>query len=283
MDEIDRLVDDLNMRSRVHAGRWRTARSLHQIQLLSCDVSELTAWERPDHCAPFWRLYWHDRTGAEIQVGERVIPLTPGFVALIPPNTRFSSLLRNPVRQFFLHFLVEPAFRAPPNTVFLRRASKEQAALCARIVALLMKDDANLQLSFLGQMLIASELIAVPSELWAERFDDPRITRAVTTIKQAYPRKVGNPTLAEQACLHPSAFIRLFRRCTGHTPLEYLTNLRLEEACTMLHYSEATIDEIADRVGFSDRAYFSRVFGRRLNCAPARYRRLVNVGNRLRP
>ena len=116
-----------------------------------------------------------------------------------------------------------------------------------------------------------------------DRNRDPRITRAVNRILSAYPGKLANATLAREARLHPSAFIRLFRQCTGHTPLNYLMNLRLEEACSMLQYDEDTLEEIAGKTGFGDRNYFSRIFSRKLNCSPARYRQLVNVSSRLRP
>lgn len=283
MDKSGRLGDVSDMPSGIAATSWRTAQTLHQIQLLSCDRCDFTAWEVPDHCAPFWRLYWHDRSGAEIVVGGATIPIRPGHLVLIPPNTHFASRLRNPVRQLFQHFLVEPHFRDAAGTVFQVRATKEQADLCRRIGDAIATDAADIGISFLGQMLIASALLELPRSGWAPRFEDPRITRAVASIRGKYPERIANAVLAREAGLHPSAFIRLFRRCTGQTPLQHLVNLRLEEACSMLHYDEASLDEIAAKTGFGERGYFTRVFTRGMNCSPARYRKLVNVSNRLRP
>jgi len=64
--------------------------------------------------------------------------------------------------------------------------------------------------------------------------------------------------------------------------VDYLTNLRLEEACVALHYGDASIEEVAEKTGFCDRAYFSRIFRARMGIAPARYRHLVNADNKLR-
>jgi AraC-like DNA-binding protein len=135
----------------------------------------------------------------------------------------------------------------------------------------------------MAQMLAASALLELPAAEWSPRYEDPRVTQAVEAIAAAYPRRIGNVRLAREAHLHPSAFLRLFRQCTGHTPLQHLTSLRLEEACSMLHFDDASLDEIAEKTGFADRAYFTRVFSREMNCPPARYRKLVNVSNRLRP
>lgn len=283
MDKSHRSGDDPNMPSTIRALSWRTAKTLHQIQLLSCDLCEFVAWESPDLAAPYWRLYWHDKRGAEITVAKETIPIRPGYLILIPPNTHYSSRLRSPVRQLFLHFLVEPRFQGAPNHVFQVRATAEQADYCVRIAAQLTADAASIKTSLLSQILVSLALAELPLADWSPRFADPRITRAVDAIAKAHHSRITNTTLAREAGMHPSAFIRLFRQCTGHTPLQYSMNLRLEEACAMLHYDEASLDEIAEKTGFGDRAYFTRIFSRSLNCPPAKYRKLVNVSSRLRP
>ncbi len=271
------------MTSKVKAHSWHTARQLHQIQLLSCDLSELTAWQSPNHAAPFWRLYWHNHDGAFITVAGRALPLRRGVITLIPPHTEFSSRLTRPVEQFFLHFLIDPSFDSPLGRVYQILPDRDFRDLQKRIIALLRSDASNIHASLLAQILVSIALLHLPGEHWTQRFEDARITRAVTAIRAAYPGWIGNTALAKQASLQPSSFIRVFRTCTGRTPVEFLMGLRLEEACTMLHYSDATLEEIAERVGFCDRAHFSRMFSARMNCTPARYRHLVNSGERLRP
>ena len=283
MDKINIYIHDLNMASNLKAARWITARTLHQIQILSCDLCDFTRWELSDECAPFWRLYRHDKSGAEVNVAGKTIPILPGHITLVPPNTRFSSRLRNPVRQLFMHFLVEPRFPMHTDAVFQFAANGAVADCCDEIVRLLEVDAAGMRVSLLGQILVSMALLELPEQKWSPRFEDSRITDAVESIGRAYPAKVGNEALACAANMHPSAFIRLFRQCTGRTPLDYLMDMRLEEACTMLHFDDASLDEIAEKTGFGERGYFTRVFSRKMNCPPARYRRLVNVSNRLRP
>jgi AraC-like DNA-binding protein len=283
MDKTHILEDDHNMPSRVQALSWRTAKTLHQIQILSCDLCKFVTWESPDHCAPFWRLYWHDKLGAEITVAHRSIPLRPGYLVLIPPNTHFSSRLRNPIRQLFLHFIVEPRFRGPEGAVYQFRATRQQVEYCEQIVDQLTTDTSSIRTSLLSQILVSLAVLKLPMTQWTPRFEDARVTRAVDSIGKAYPSRIDNATLAHAARMHPSAFIRLFRKCAGCTPFRHLMNLRLEEACTLLHFDEASLDEIAQKTGFGDRNYLTRVFSRSQNCSPAKYRRLVNVSNRLRP
>ncbi len=65
-------------------------------------------------------------------------------------------------------------------------------------------------------------------------------------------------------------FHRLFRQLSGETPLQYMTRHRLEVALLYLRRSSLTIREIAEKVGFSDPLYFSRVFHRRFGCPPSK-------------
>jgi AraC-like DNA-binding protein len=283
MDNGSQIVDNINMPSDMVSSRWLTARSLHQVQILSCDVSDFEKWDCTDHCSPFWRLFWHEGEGAVINLAGREVPLPARRLIVILPNTHFSSRLTKPVRQFFLHFLVEPHYRGSADAVFQLNPSPWQEDLCAGIVARLLADASDIRASFEGQMLAASALLALPVDGWTRRYEDARVSRAVESLAEGYPAWPGNELLARRAGMHPTSFIRLFRRATGHTPLQHLVNLRLEEACSMLHFDDATLDEIAERCGFGERGYFTRVFSRNMNCSPARYRRLVNVSSRLRP
>jgi transcriptional regulator GlxA family with amidase domain len=69
-------------------------------------------------------------------------------------------------------------------------------------------------------------------------------------------------------------FIRRFRRAVGQTPSDYLTERRIATASQLLVFTDLTIDEVAERTGYRNRYYFSRVFARRMGTPPARYRRV---------
>jgi AraC-like DNA-binding protein len=80
--------------------------------------------------------------------------------------------------------------------------------------------------------------------------------------------------LAALAQLSPNRFSVLYTKFFGISPIEELLQHRLKQSCTMLVYSGATLETIAERCGFTDAAYFSRVFKRRMGCTPGAYRKL---------
>lgn len=67
---------------------------------------------------------------------------------------------------------------------------------------------------------------------------------------------------------------RRFKAATGLTLIEYVQNLRIEEAKRMLEQDRLSADEISARVGYDDASFFRRVFRRRTGLAPVEYRRL---------
>ena len=77
--------------------------------------------------------------------------------------------------------------------------------------------------------------------------------------------------LARVVELHPTYFSDQFKRTVGVRPLDYLMRRRMERAQYLLLTSHASVKEIADTVGISDPAYFSRVFRRLCRVAPTEY------------
>lgn len=69
-----------------------------------------------------------------------------------------------------------------------------------------------------------------------------------------------------------------FKAHTGCHIREYLTTVRLEDARSLLHYSDLSVTEIAFSVGFSDSNYFSNVFKKYTGMSPLAYRRSVRTG-----
>jgi AraC family transcriptional regulator, arabinose operon regulatory protein len=76
-------------------------------------------------------------------------------------------------------------------------------------------------------------------------------------------------------CTHLSVphFCHLFKKHTGAAPMEYFRNLKIEFACQQLSGTSARIKEIASRLGYSDMAYFSRLFTKQTGMSPREFKK----------
>ena len=89
--------------------------------------------------------------------------------------------------------------------------------------------------------------------------------------------------IASEAALSPFTLVRQFRSATGTSPYAYLLELRLARAKELLRTSDVSIRAVAERVGFRDPAYFSRLFANAVGCPPTVFRsRLVGRARKSR-
>lgn len=81
----------------------------------------------------------------------------------------------------------------------------------------------------------------------------------------------------EQLCrdmnISHAKLCRVFKSQAGTTPSQYLTDVRLREACKLLHETEMKIAEIAYSVGFCDPYHFMKVFKQTYGLTPSQFRK----------
>ena len=65
----------------------------------------------------------------------------------------------------------------------------------------------------------------------------------------------------------------MFKESTGINISEYVNRLRVEMAKTALQFTDKSITDIGYEVGFSDTAYFTRMFKKCIGVTPKEYRK----------
>ena len=81
------------------------------------------------------------------------------------------------------------------------------------------------------------------------------------------------PLLAAHFSYSPSYVSHAFRKHTGKTFSEYLTERRVHDAAALLKNTDGSVTEIAFACGFNDGNYFSKVFKKQLGISPRQYRK----------
>ena len=77
--------------------------------------------------------------------------------------------------------------------------------------------------------------------------------------------------VAKSVGVSRSHLYRVFMLNVGKSPIDYLTEYRINEACKLLRAGNLSIAEVAISVGFFDQFYFSRVFKRAKGMPPSKY------------
>jgi AraC-like DNA-binding protein len=84
------------------------------------------------------------------------------------------------------------------------------------------------------------------------------------------------PELARHAGVSPFHLLRVFKRCFGETPHEYLSRLRIERSKQLLRAGHSVTDTCFE-VGFSGLGSFSSGFKRQVGVSPSEYARSMRV------
>src|SRR5690348_4866735 len=86
------------------------------------------------------------------------------------------------------------------------------------------------------------------------------IMRVLVYIEEHLAEPLGLEELAGVAHISPFHFHRIFRASVGQTLQAYVKRLRLEAAEGMLRYSDRSITEVGQEIGYESHAAFSRCF-----------------------
>ena len=126
---------------------------------------------------------------------------------------------------------------------------------------------AGLTMQFVAAILSRLQRTVKPS-------DEPNaklIAHARKTIEEKWNQPLDMEKLSASLGLSYRHFRRLFQQSTGLPPNQFLLNLRINRAKHLLEES-LTIEQAAERAGFADPYYFSRLFKQKTGITPAKWR-----------
>ena len=102
---------------------------------------------------------------------------------------------------------------------------------------------------------------------------EPQLMAVIKYINRNYTKGMTLEELASVSCMSKYHFSRKFKETTGATVFEYLNNVRLTKVHSLLIDTDTSIEEIAQRTGFSSSAQLMRVFKGVYGVSPRTFRK----------
>lgn len=147
--------------------------------------------------------------------------------------------------------------------------SKAKAMITARI-----KEKKRVRRLRMELKKLQSDYVGLPSR--NEEYDDQNenvyIKKALNYIHDNYTSDITLECVADILFINAAYFSDLFKKEVGKTFVEYVTNLRIQEAKSLLEIQELKVSEIAGMVGYKEDSYFIRVFKKYTGMTPSEYR-----------
>ena len=101
------------------------------------------------------------------------------------------------------------------------------------------------------------------------------VFRAIQFISNHINRNISVSDIAKELKMDRSTLSRKFKKELGFHISSYIMRRKLEEARSLLRYTDKTISEISEYLCFSSQSYFQNVFRKKYGCTPREYRKSV--------
>jgi AraC-like DNA-binding protein len=185
------------------------------------------------------------------------------------------SLIRSHVELRPIQMLLESSRRAIEFSEAIR--AKARPIICGMV-----NQTAEDRLPALLQVLLllsrdakARPLTSAPVDAMPDATEE-RIGRALSYVHKHYREQNTIHQLSRIAALSRSSLHRLFKQQTGMTTTDYITRLRIGNACALLINTKMPISIVADQVGYGNLANFNRLFKRTKGQTPKQFRSAFN-------
>ncbi len=106
---------------------------------------------------------------------------------------------------------------------------------------------------------------------WLRAVFDPQMGAALSAIHDRVNMPWTVASLAAAAGMSRSAFAARFKDLLGQTPLEYVTEWRMQKAMQLLQQRDKKLIDVARSVGYESDAAFSKAFKRVVGANPGQY------------
>lgn len=109
------------------------------------------------------------------------------------------------------------------------------------------------------------------------RFDDyknkQKIQQAVTYIKENFDKDLNMAVVSNHISMNYSLFSYVFKQYTGSNFVNFLKEIRIEEAKRLLEETDMKIIDISGRVGYENEKHFMKTFKAACGVSPTEYRK----------
>ncbi len=240
--------------------------------------------ERPMGSSQMILIYCVKGKG-EIQLKETVHSIAANQFFIIPENVAhtYRSDEQDPWSIYWVHFTGRKAtayhrFAGRISNIEQSNSSRtmERIDLFSEIFKNLDRGFGLETLEYINlclPYLLASFTHLSQFRLIKEAGDKDLVAQSISFMLENLTKKLKLETIAAETNLSASHFSRLFVGRTGHSPIDYFIQLKIQRACRLLDNQNWTIAEVAREMGFDDQFYFSRTFSKIMGMSPIDYRK----------
>ena len=226
----------------------------------------------PEHKHTTWEIIANISGKGYMSYCGKKIPFDDKTIVCIPPNVEHAKISDEGFVDLWIWADDIPSLNLTEPTIVNDDGEKSLFSLINMLYTIQCRRDSGSKL--VTEMLFETICQMILYHLNKKSYDK-RVDAIINVIIQNF-QKID---FSIDSCLDKSGYSadymrRLFRKDTGKSPNEYLTEMRLRTAKSLLSsrkFSNYSITEISSMVGYKDISYFSRIFKEKTGMTPLEY------------
>lgn len=254
---------------------------------------EKADWSMPDlHSHHYYELYFLERGDRSFYIGNTLYIVKENTVVLVPPNVLhkteggpFSRINVNFSDEVFDAQEKEVLTELGKTAVFPLKTENKAAVKQILLTILsawktpnkLDKTAVTLCVkALLGCLYLFRSNVGEVEKVSIKGSIKPQTLKIMRYINANCHEKLTIGSLAKRFNLSESCLSKTFKRETSYNVGEFILNAKINEAKHLLLSTKHSVNQIAEKLGFSSANYFGLIFKQKVGISPLTYKRWLN-------
>ena len=198
------------------------------------------------------------------------IPFCPGTIIIVPPDVRHGSVSSSVFKNISIEGEFDNCLHFGEVKCLSDNETGEATALASIIYANRFGKSAYIS------SLCSAYVCFLMQRLELEQSIQKTVQSIVFDISQsAFDTQIDLCSFLSKSGYSEDYIRACFKRITGKTPNEFLTDVRIMHACFLMdvYHDELPLTEISERCGYLDYVYFSKRFKSVMGTSPREYKK----------
>jgi len=241
--------------------------------IISLKAHNLTLKKKGMHAVdsrPFCSLSYRMQGVVKFHCNKNNIIAQPGSILFMPSGQAYKTEIAEDTEFIVIHF---ETFHSPSSSPFvIDNPNVIMQQLFEQVLKNYSPSDKNQYECYSYFYKILAE-IEKHLQQKAHSQINPAVLKAKLLIdKNLSDRNFNIDSLLPHLDISASHLRNEFKKNYTFTPIEYLQHVRLQHALSLLSTQYYSINEIAEKSGYSSTSYFIQVFQHHFGCSPRKYR-----------
>jgi len=234
------------------------------------------SWNQFSVVSPFSRIYYMIADNGWLETADGRIDLLPGFMYLIPSNTRVNLRTAERIEKFYFHVSLHYDDMDILDGINRCHTLPLPSNLLQDLLTAFQSGGLG------GLLALKSVAYRTLDAFWRESLPDlsnklelaSRYQDVYAYINDNLSAILTAPAICTALGRPYESFRRQFRADNGVTLHQFMHSRLIQQAALLLLMTNMTIQQIAGKLGFQDEFYFSRLFKQKMEYSPREYRRI---------